>query len=185
MKYHFVIFNTKSIIVIICVIAGIGIIGFTQVDAKNPHDLEARVSALEEILTPTIQTQPEITPTDTTSLEEGKVIFVILREPQDLSCTYLNMGTVPNPNLVVNGWCPSSHEYQYFISDARALPDSLIIINVQRTQDRLSTELQTPPVCTAVVSGTFVFPRTTFTGFIIDCQGASPEAKDKLAYTIL
>jgi len=162
------------------------IFGLTQVQAiPFKKDLETRVQALEEILTPTIKTQPETAPTNTASFDEGKVVFVTLRNPQDSSCTYLNMGTIPDPNLVVNGWCPTSHEQQYFISDARALPNSLIIINVQRIQDRLVQELQTPPVCTAVVSGTFVFPRTTFTGFIIDCQGATPESKDKLAYTIL
>ena len=176
--------NTKTLVAI--AIISITIVGLTQVQASPfKKDLETRVQTLEEILTPTIQTQPEAIPTNIGSIEEGKVVFVTLREPQDPSCTYLNMGTVPDPNLVVNGWCPVSHENQYFISDARALPNSLIIINVQRIQDRLVQELQTPPVCTAVVSGTFVFPRTTFTGFIIDCQGATPESKDKLAYTIL
>ena len=178
--------NNNLKILSIIGIAGIVMFGISQAQAKSPNkDIEERVTAIEQILTPTIKDQTtEPILTSTTGII-GQQAFATLINPQDGSCTYLNIGTIPDPNLVVNGWCPSSHEPRYFISDARALSNSLIIINVQRSQDRLQTELQIPPVCIAVVSGTFTFPRTTFTGFIIECQGASPELKDKLAYTIL
>jgi len=173
----------KSIIIITFAIAAISIIGFTQVDAKNPHDIESRLTTLEELLTPTIKDQ-EIVPISANP-EEGKIIFVALINPQEPTCTYLNIGTVSRPDLVVNGWCPASHENVYYISDVRATSTSLVLINVQRIQDRLTQELQRPPICSVSASGTFTFPTASFTGFIMECGGAGPEIKDRLAYTIL
>ena len=158
-------------------------VGFVQVQATDPHDLEPRVAVLEAILTPTVLNQPVI-PTSH-SIQPDQLKFVTLQYPQNAQCNYININTVLEPNLYVDGWCPASSEFIYFIRDIRVVADSLVIINVQRSQDRIQTEIQTPPVCNAISSGTLVFPTTTFRGFILNCIGDSPLSTDTLRYTIL
>jgi len=165
-------------------IIAFSISGVAQADAKTKLFLEERVEALEAILTPTVLDQTQQTQTNY-DIFDGKISFVTLQNPEDPNCNYINIGTLLEPNLYVLGWCPSSHEYIYFIQDLRVIVDSLIITNVQRGQDRLGTEIQIPPDCSSISSGFFTFPTRTFTGFILSCQGASPESIDSLRYTVL
>ena len=164
--------KTKTKWIIILSLA-ISIIGFYQVEAISGHSLEQRVAQLEAILTPTVA-NPPITTTLALSADPGE-------HPE---CQYMDIGTAEQPNFVVKNWCPSSHQYTYYIQDVRAVENSLVLVNVQH-----SDNIEDGPKCWIRDTGTLPFPAGSLvtTGFILECDNAIavPIAGDKLIYTVL
>ena len=105
-----------------------------------------------------------------------------LQSPQDPACQYMDIGTPETPNFVVRNWCPQSGEFTYYIQDARAIEDSLVLFNIQRN----GTE--SAPTCMIRDTGELPFPPGSLvtTGFILDCNNnINPVIGDKLIYTVL
>ena len=180
--------KSKSLLISLILVLGIGIIGLNQVQATDPHnievavlDLQQRVTHLEAILNPTVANPS--TPTTTSAQTFPPITLIATLGFESPSCQYMDADTADPPTRVVENWCPLSHELIYYIQDARAIDDSLVLVNIQHVG------IEAPPTCFVTDSGTLPFPAGSLitTGFILDCTGTNnvPLAGDKLIYTVL